>query len=126
MRETKFRVWCLERNEWEHGDTLIDQDGALWHRAHVGMFPIKPETHIVMHSIGAKDINGTDIYEGDILRDDYDRILVVEWRNYGWCFKAMTPTNFEYAYQVSEWFYGDTLRPEIIGNIHESKEFEDK
>lgn len=79
-------------------------------------------TQDIMQFTGAKDMNGTDIYEGDILTDEYSRVLLVEWRRCGFCFKAVTETNFVYAYDIMQWFEGDTPQPLIIGNIYKNPE----
>jgi len=82
-------------------------------------------TAYIMQSTGMEDRCGTDIYEGDFLTDDYDRILLVEWYKYGFCFKAITETNFVRACDIMEWFEGDTSKPLIIGNVYENKELLD-
>ena len=80
---------------------------------------------VLLDYIGFEDANDTEIYECDILHDDWNRRLLVKWIKGGFRFKAITETNFTHA-QVYEWFefhVGSLVpRPEIIGNAFENPE----
>ena len=78
--------------------------------------------HPVMQGISRKDNNGKDIYEGDILKDNYDRRLVVERYHDCFVFRALLPTNFIRT-PINDWYLpGETQFPEIIGNIYANPE----
>jgi len=64
----------------------------------------------LMQSTGLKDINGTEIYEGDILKTSIKN-LVVEWVPKGACWGIGCHYLFHY-YETSE----------VIGNIYENPE----
>lgn len=100
MNRPKFRVWDIEKKEWykptykaymkELHDIHIDLDGSLLIRTinesgkyvtiHESMFEGRYE---LLQSTGLKDINGKEIFEGDILkyRDEY---RVVEMYDGAW------------------------------------------
>jgi len=75
---------------------------------------------ILMDRLDVKDKNYRYVYEGDILKDSDGRVLLVEWFNCGFTLKAISETNFIRAYNIMQWFEGDTSRPEIIGNKFEN------
>lgn len=74
----------------------------------------------LMENIGIKDINGKEIFEGDIIKDTFGNIMVVEYKKLKWRLKYLN--NFENNYILAfhyidndnskEYFDG-----EVIGNI---------
>ena len=81
----------------------------------------KVDLHL-MQFTGLKDKNDKEIYEDDFLKDEYNRILLVEWWQYAFTLKAITKTNFVRANYIIQWFLGVPFLPEIIGNIYENPE----
>lgn len=117
----KFRAWHdgeMLYNASTVGNALYWDDGDCF-----DLLAFKQETPpVMMQCIRYADINKVDIYEGDVLKDLFNRILLVEWRRGGFCFKAITETNFVYAHTISQWFEFDMERPIIIGNVYENPE----
>lgn len=76
--------------------------------------------HPVMQYTGAKDINGVEIYEGDILKNESGRIVLVEWftspNHLGWDQRAINNVGSP----NEECCLWSTC--EVIGNIHENPE----
>ena len=113
MREMKFRqpVWndgiVIGWNYWGF------KDGLYQH-------PINQ--HESYEFTGLIGENDKEVYEGDILKDEYGRILLVERWKCGFSLKAITETNFIRANEITQWFEGDTPRPKVIGNIVENPE----
>lgn len=128
----EYRVWCVDRNEWEKDECLLRSDGVLLHPNRGMYMPLKTTGHIIEFCTGLKDKNGKKIYEGDIMNFKADardpsnsgwyiagsygfhpeNAKIVEWDNSGWVLN-----NFP-LYQELEMY-------EVIGNIHENKELLD-
>ena len=70
----------------------------------------------LMQSTGLKDKNGTEIYEGDIVKNIYDEIYVVKWFDAGFYLEERYNGGFDY----SELHFGNNK--EVIGNIYENPE----
>lgn len=122
----KFREWDAEREklfkgkgmsygvrkdfdnsiriEFEHIEDLdaINKDGSI--------------DRVVMMSTGLKDINGTEIYERDIVKNEYAETYVVKWLDAGFYLEERYNGDFDY----SELHFGNNK--EVIGNIYENPE----
>ena len=130
-RPIEFRAWnedmgrMFSAEELGEDEITINPDG----RGFVNVSGVSTKLsqyypHMIpMQYIGYRDVNVTKIYEMDVLKDDVGRILLVEWWEAGFTFKAITKTNFMRARRVAEWFEDDvTERPKIIGNVFENPE----
>lgn len=130
MREIKFRAWnkdisrMFSADEMGEDELTINPNGSGFVNVNGTSTKLSQYyPHMVpLQCIGYVDINKMDIYEGDILKDLFNRILLVEWRNGGFCFKALTDTNFKYAHTISQWFEFDMQPPRVIGNMYENPE----
>ena len=86
------------------------------------LFEGRAKTSPFMFCTSRKDSKGKKIYEGDIVKDNYDRRLVVERYQDCLIFRALLPTNFIRA-PINHWYApGETQFPEIVGNIYANSE----
>ena len=120
-REIKFRIWSYIRYKKSYGFVysigLIANDETL-------------ETDEIMQFIGLKDMNGQDIYEGDILKSEYiPSYFGIEWNNeascYDWYVVAKTKKlaaslakSIEDAPKKTGKHFFEII--EVIGNIYEN------
>ena len=124
MREIKFRVW--DPAEKQMCPVIVadfqDNQSKIFCR-----LPKSGAQEIfsadLMQYIGAKDKNGVEIYEGDIIRGHTGRCqvdCVVRW-SMGNCGFIAEPTITERTYLCLN--PGSTKNHEVIGNIYENPEF---
>jgi uncharacterized phage protein (TIGR01671 family) len=126
MREIKFRAWCFPTKEMKNWINLkYEMDGEI---ADV----LDDEWHHLMQYTGLKDKNGTEIYEGDIVRyiagENYQTIGVVTWvdeknsinfKTYPLVCAFVIHNEKEDKTDKFEWDETDYM--EVIGNIYEQE-----
>lgn len=123
MREIKFRAWNYIINKmFKVGDefgTNHDLDCVQYFK--------EGQSVVLLQYTGLKDKNGVEIYEGDIVKTDYDNGFDILTHTVKWCGPSypafeLSPTlpcesnGFSYIHEC-----GDTTI-EVIGNIYENPE----
>lgn len=119
MRELKFRVWDKVKEEFYY-------PLAGLHASYV-----VNENYVVQQYTGLKDLNGKEIYDGDIIKSTYidcspegrmdyeEHIRVVEWDSHDLKWGIKNP-------KVKTWCYYEhlafSLGSKVIGNIFENPE----
>lgn len=114
MREIKFRAWDKERSEMYEVDALhfhrqlIEVDSETDHQT------TSIEPYELMQYTGLKDKNGTEIYDGDIIRGLHDF-------GPGGFSVIAAPVKYHviHGYQLHYFLLEQT---EVIGNIYENPE----
>lgn len=104
MREIKFRAFDTQTQKMIKGSTkkfqVINTQGDLASEAQC-------EGYILMQYTGLKDANGADIYEGDFVKPQYNRLEHVRCRFY----------NGEYNIKNF-----DIKKCLVIGNLYQNPE----
>lgn len=128
MREIKFRGWNEEDKEWIYGaywnDSSIDDSFIIpFGRESTGV-----NYKTVGQFTGLHDKNGVEVYENDVI-ELIDRLVVVKWNEYLCAFdieflkfKENKDSNFVFngvkMHELNQF--------EVIGNVHEENENNDK
>lgn len=108
MNNLKYRIWDSKRKMMGFTD---------WHCLITHGWPFATEADSpVMRFSGYKDRAGINIYESDIISDEYGRVMLVEYTGDKFRFKALSETNFRYA-TMDDWFECGEL-PIVIGDIY--------
>lgn len=123
MRELKFRAWYIRRGQMEQIDDLY---WFYFNGVHNGSGESLHGNYVIMQYTGLKDMNGNEIYEGDLalIKENRNLVLEVVYR-YG---------SFKIKYKDAIPDYGgnrgdnfvnlETMHDAInvIGNIHQNPE----
>ncbi|HFI0703012.1 TPA: YopX family protein [Streptococcus suis] len=124
----KFRAWDIFHNKWvKHfyiTENCLIYNMEQLHRDLIGAVPIEQSGLVVMQSTGLFDVNGKEIFEGDVVEfedaDDIENVYinrgVVEW-----CQGGFTVTN-RATVSMDDLLDGDKLDVTIIGNIYKNPE----
>lgn len=120
----KFRAWDKEDDEMLYPDDVdkvyfeITVDGIVtYDMRYVLPYDDTPPylDTVIMQSTGLHDVNGKEIFEGDILKSPYGFIGKVNIVEGAWYVQHKDFTNNHFLYVAQG-------KSEIIGNIHEHPE----
>lgn len=122
MKNFKFRAWDKDHKYMEYTDkNLIVSFGDNGNVDATDLSNIYStcngmQNFELMQSTGLKDKNGTEIYEGDIVKNIYDEIYVVKWFDADFHLEEKYNGGFDYL----ELYSGDNKK--VMGNIYENPE----
>ncbi len=131
MRTIKFRGKRLDNGEWGYGD-LIENQGRffIYHatsestiedneNGRIVVVAVEVDSSTVGQFAELKDEKGREIYEGDIVRDEYEGVAKVCFDSYSW---QLIYGIGDDGNQVQSFEELDGLRIAIIDNIHDNPE----
>lgn len=131
-REIKFRAWNKLKGRWEDKLCLYLDDSKIGDVSECFHNEEDSEAYDIQQYTGLKDRNGTEIYEGDILREDWGhgetRDYTVEWGEDGWFLIMLGCEKWTIKEAMKEpcesqprmvYFYHDMI---VVGNIFENPE----
>ena len=117
----KYRLWCKDKNEWEKDSWVILPNGNLmWVEYGNLVGGVYMKNHVLVKSTGFKDIEGKEIYEGDIIRywDNFDeryKLAIIKFDKGGFII-----TNNRINWDIGLTNKDDKIK--IVGNIYENKD----
>lgn len=116
----KFKVWDKQKQVFLK-DVFISQKGELYHDFELAIVHLNAENKIIARFTGLHDKNGTEIYEGDVVKINND----FYWVAWNGCFSSFFMKNLDKEKQYNDLYFlnRDYKKAEIIGNIYENEEF---
>ena len=124
MREIKFRAWDSAKKIMRSVVNIYTHSHSVFVlvREAAGGPPELIRTECLMQYIGAKDKNGVEIYEGDVIRHPtgkYGPDFVIQWSPILCGFTAVQVESGHPSPQLNQ---GTMCHFEVIGNIYENPE----
>jgi uncharacterized phage protein (TIGR01671 family) len=122
MREIKFRAW--DKSDKSKSD-LPRMSPKVWTPTELMEASIRTQKvlydddFIWMQYTGLKDMNGKEIYEGDVLKDLHSQIHGIRWIQDEGNLKAVFMDGFD---NDQYRHFRDIQFMEVIGNIYENPE----
>ena len=131
MREIKFRGFLEIQKRWVYGNLILDSTGTKYivenklfsEDGHHLMYdptdePVFINQDTVGQYTGMKDCNGTEIYDGDIVRtdDEDEELAIIEWGDDTLKFMV---THGNVCSDLGEYYPREI---EVVGNIYDNPE----
>jgi uncharacterized phage protein (TIGR01671 family) len=96
----------------------ISMDGKACYFDNDGDYINQSQKLEIMQYTGLKDKNGTEIYEGDIIKSDKGMIVFIEWNDLDGSWQCYKKDRKHHATWTLGHYTTDGIA--VIGNIHEN------
>ena len=121
MREIKFRGRKLvgeDAGKWAYGWLSTNIRGNPVIKDDNAQFPVAVDVETVGQYTGMKNFNGTEIYDGDIVRtdDEDEELAIIEWGDDTLKFMV---THGNVCSDLGEYYPREI---EVVGNIYDNPE----
>ena len=119
-REIKFRYWNGKKmlyKDTDDGDSKNETWDTYWGTFN-SMLELLDDKKLMQYT-GLKDKNGKEIYERDIIRDQFDNLIIVEMKPFYYTDTEGNCAGFGFClenHSLDEFKYG----VEVLGNIYEN------
>ena len=124
-REIKFRGKTLKTNKWIYGDLIQNKEINNYQIIDYTSYGKEVIKDTIGQYTGLKDKNGKEIYEGDIISNEYEKCIVVWVKEYaGFMLKLINK-----EYEDKEWtnpMIDLRKDEEVIGNIYDNPDLLEK
>ncbi len=128
MRQPKFKGFSIETNSWHYGHGWFEVDYTDEYLKEKGIeqqailytegYPIECELKSMSEYTGLNDVNGKEIFEGDILVTEDNVISKIVYDEAS--FKCVFYHHENLVNCILDSLFINMLKPKIIGNIYDN------
>lgn len=122
MREIKFRAWEDDVQFMNHDVQIAQRMGETFFEVSEGFGWKEVKKENVMQYTGLTDVNGVDIYGGDICEyqdGEYSFIAIIESDYVNWYLKGISPKD---NFDINDYHDCGKSCLKVIGNIFQDKD----
>lgn len=122
MRALKFRAWSKKRNKWWEGVWIKAETGSTYTGDTHDLELDANDDLIVEQFTGLKDMNGKEVYEGDIIKYDHPNSGYGRTDIPDYCFDPVPALETMYEDGEHCEMIFRIRSGEVVGNIHQNHE----